>query len=43
MCIADDSSTVKGVKADFIRISSKVTNKVAPGSTFDESERMIHS
>jgi len=27
MCIADDSSKVKGVKAVFIRISSKVTSE----------------
>ena len=27
MCIADDSSKVKGIKAVFIRISSKVTSE----------------
>jgi hypothetical protein len=45
ICIADDSSKAKGVKADFIQNKHPKwpVNKIWPGSTFDESERMIHS
>jgi hypothetical protein len=50
MFIVDDSSKVKSVKAVFIHPHFTQSehpkwpvNKVGPGSTFDESERMIHS